>query len=179
MLRNMQFETNIKKESIADFEKIMLSSGQCRFFMPMGFMSCGENESVRFDCSGFAPLNRYRIERTDDALYLLEHVMLILGRSVEYLIAPWKIMLNTGTVFYNKETGEVKIAYIPVSGKEQNLRKNITNFIMQLRRDVKDNDIRYLDMTIKYINYNNYSIRDIINKIGMFKRQMYLSKKNS
>ena len=32
-------------------------------------------------------------------------------------------------------------------------------------------------MTIKYIYYNNYSIRDIINKIGMFRRQIYLDKK--
>lgn len=179
MWNSMDFKTEIKKESIADFEKIMLSSGQCRFFMPMGFMASGEGEMVRYDCSGFAPLSRYRIERTDDALYLLEQVLIILGSSIEYFIAPWKITLDTGTVFYNKETGEVKMAYVPVSERKHNLRKNIAVFIEQLKREIKDGNARYLDMTIKYIYYNNYSIRDIINKIGMFRRQIYLDKKTS
>ncbi len=179
MWNSMDFKTEIKKDSIADFEKIMLSSGQCRFFIPMGFMANGEGETVQYDCSGFAPLSRYRIERTDDALYLLEQVLIILGSSVEYFITPWKITLDTNTVFYNKETGEVKMAYVPAADKKHNLRKNIAVFTEQLRRDIKDGNAKYLEMTIKYIYYNNYSIRDIINKIGMFRRQLYLDKKSS
>ena len=71
------------------------------------------------------------------------------------------------------------MAYVPVSERKHNLRKNIAVFIEQLKREIKDGNARYLDMTIKYIYYNNYSIRDIINKIGMFRRQIYLDKKTS
>lgn len=51
---------------------------------------------------------------------------------MEYLITPANITLTTDTVFYSKETGEVKIAYVPVEG-EADLRKNIIRFLLQLK----------------------------------------------
>ena len=117
MWENSEFKVEFSKCDMKEFERVMLSSGQCSFFMPMGFMGSENGEAICYDCSGFSPLSMYRIERTEDALYLLEQVLLILGKAVEYLITPANITLTTDTVFYSKETGEVKIAYVPVEGE--------------------------------------------------------------
>lgn len=176
MWDNMEFKVKISSGSLREFEKIMLTSGQCSFFMPMGFMGSGKGETVYYNCSGFAPLSRYKIERTEDALYLLEKTLIIISASVEYLITPARIILTTDTVFYNKDTGEVKITYIPSTDPSANLRRNIVRFIGQLRADICDGKERYLDTAAKYIYCNNYYVRDMINKVGIFKRQLYLEK---
>ena len=62
-------------------------------------------------------------KRQEDALYILENVLLILKRSVEYFIDPSKVKITNETVFYNKDTGQVKIAYVPLLKEEINLKK--------------------------------------------------------
>lgn len=172
MWDNSEFKVEFSKCDMKEFERVMLSSGQCSFFMPMGFMGSENGEAICYDCSGFSPLSMYRIERTEDALYLLEQVLLILGKAVEYLITPANITLTTDTVFYSKETGEVKIAYVPVEG-EADLRKNIIRFLLQLKTELCDGKEEYLRKTAQYIYYHNYYIRDMVNKIGRFRRQLY------
>ncbi|MBQ0078327.1 MAG: hypothetical protein KBS66_00350, partial [Eubacterium sp.] len=92
---------------------------------------------------------------------------------IEYLIEPAKVTLTMSTVFYNKDTGEVKIAYVPSASGESNLRKNLVAFIGQLREEISDGNDEYLTETAKYIYYKNYYVKDIINKIAMFKRKIY------
>ncbi|MFQ7474102.1 MAG: DUF6382 domain-containing protein, partial [Anaerovoracaceae bacterium] len=179
MWDNREFKVELNENSVRDFEKIMLMSGQCSFFMPMGFMGSEKGETVYYDCSGFAPLSRYRIERTEDALYILEKTLIILGKSVEYFITPAKITLNTNTIFYNKDTGEIKVTYVPERREKVNLRKNIVKFINQLKTDICDGNEEYLDRAIKYVYYNNYYIKDMVNKIGIFKRQIYMNKNSN
>lgn len=168
------YSLRLKENSVLDFEKIMLTSGECSLFMPMGFMSADEGETVCYDCSGFIPLSRYRIERTDDAFFVLENVVIILNRAVEYLLDPSKVTLNTDTVFYNKETGEVKIAYVPLGSGASDLRKNMVRFIGQLKNEIRDRYSEYLVEVAKYIYYYNYGLNDIINKIGVYRREIYI-----
>ena len=176
MWDNREFKVELNENSVKDFEKIMLLSGQCSFFMPMGFMGSEKGETVCYDCSGFAPLSRYRIERTEDALYILEKNLIILGNSIEYFITPARITLNTNTVFYNKDSGEIKLTYVPVRGEKADLRRNIARFIAQLKVDIRDGREEYLDRAVKYIYHNNYYIKDMVNKIELFKRQIYMDK---
>ncbi|MDO4544889.1 MAG: DUF6382 domain-containing protein [Bacillota bacterium] len=173
MWDNREFRVKIEDNVMREYEKVMLSSGECSMFMPMGFMSEDDGELVCYDCSGFAPLSSYRIERTEDALYLLERTMIILNRAVEYLITPSRITLTTDTVFYNKETGEIKIAYVPMTQEGVNLRKNIVLFIGQLKAEIRDGKGNYLREVAKYVYHHNYFFKDIINKIGLFQRELY------
>lgn len=173
MWRNNEFRVRLEESSIMDYERVMLTSGECSFFMPMGFLGESGGEVACYDCSGFAPLSSYRIERTEDALYILECVLMILGKSVEYLITPAKITITTDTVFYNKETGMVKIAYIPAAPGGMSLRKNLALFIGQLKTDICDRKERYLADAARYILYHNYYVREMVNQIGMLKRKLY------
>ncbi len=173
MWENKEFKVKLKEDSIADYERVMLTSGECSFFMPMGFVGENDGEVVCYNCSGFAPLSSFRVEKTEDALYIIECVLLILGKSVEYFISPSKITVTTDTVFYNRDTGEVKIAYVPSSSDSSNLRKGMVNFIGQLKKDIRDGNENYLVEAAKCIFYNNYYVKEMVNKIGLFKRQLY------
>lgn len=178
MWENREFRIKLEENAFRDYEKIMLSSGECNFFMPMGFMGEGESEFVSYDCSGFAPLSSYRVEKTEDALYILECVLLIVGKSIEYFITPAKITISTDTVFYNKDTSQVKIAYIPIGNDNVSMRHNLISFIKQLKEDICDGNEKYLEETEKLIMYHNYYIREMVNKIGLFKRQIYNEREN-
>jgi len=173
MWENKEFSIRIEEDAFRNHERIMLSSGECSYFMPMGFMSEDGMEVVRYDCSGFAPLSSYRIEKTDDALYILECVLLIAGKSIEYLITPGRITINMDTVFYNKETSQVKIAYVPATGDNVSIRRSLVSFIKELKSDICDGKGKYLEEAEKFIMYHNYYIREMVNKVGLFKRQLY------
>ena len=84
-------------------------------------------------------------------------------------------------MFYNKETGEVKIAYVPVENSSEALRKNIVKFLLDIKADVKDDRGGYIGRIAKHICSSNYYIRDIINKIGIYRREIYIlnSRKNA
>jgi len=178
MWNNREFRIRLEENTMRHYERVMLTSGECNFFMPMGFMGEDSGEVVCYDCSGFAPISSYRIEKTEDALFILEAVLLIIGKSVEYLITPSRITVTADTVFYNKETGQVKIAYVPMRGKNIDLRRNLAIFIRQLKRDVCDGKERYLVEAARYILCNNYYIREMVNKVGVFKRQIYSEAKS-
>lgn len=179
MWENKEFRVRLEENSMRDYERIMLTSGECGFFMPMGFIGEEGGEVACYDCSGFAPLSSYSIEKTEDALYILESVLLIVGKSVEYLISPAKITVTEDTVFYNKETGQVKIAYIPVIGENISMRSNLSAFIDQLSQNICDGKGHYLLESKKYIMHHNYYIREMVNKVGLFKRQLYSETKEN
>ena len=174
MWENKNFRVRLEENAMQDFEKVMLTSGECNLFIPMGFVSENGREYGNYNCSGFAPLSSYRIERTEDALYILENVLIILKSAVEYYIDPAKVTVTSDTVFYNKDTGQIKIAYIPLRAERINRRKNIVSFIGQLKIELCDGKEKYLVEAAKYIYYHNYSLREMINKAGMLKRQLYM-----
>lgn len=173
MWENKDFRVRLGEDTMKGFEKAMLSSGECSLFMPMGFINENGREYGCYDCSGFAPLNRYLVERTEDALYILENVLIILEGSIEYFIDPARVTLTDETVFYNKDTGQVKIAYIPIAGGDLNVRKNIVFFIGRLKSEICDGKEQYLIDAAKYIYYHNYRLREMVNKVGMLKRSLY------
>ncbi len=175
MWENKEFRIKLQDNLIYDYEKVMLSSGQCDFFMTMGFVGDEEGETACYYCSGFAPLSGYRIERTEDALFLLERTLVILRNSIEYLISPTRVTLTTNTVFYNKDTGQVKIAYIPQDNPNMNLRKSLVSLIGELKADLSDGHEELLDEIARCIYYKNYFIKDIINRVAIVKRELYAS----
>lgn len=173
MWENKDFRIRLGENTMMDFEKVMLSSGDCSAFIPMGFVNENGREYGYYNCSGFAPLSSYVVEKTEDALYILENVLFLLERSIEYFIDPAKVTLTDETVFYNKDTGQVKIAFIPIAGKEFELKKNIVFFIGRLKSEVKDGKEGYLVEAARYIYYHNYRLREMVNKVGLIKRRLY------
>lgn len=174
MWENKDFRVRLGENTVRDFERVMLSSGECSLFMPMGFINENGREYGCYDCSGFAPLSSYMVERTEDALYILENVMLILERAVDYFIDPARVTVTGETVFYNKDTGQIKITYMPIAGNDLDIRKNIVFFIGRLKSDICDGKEGYLIEAAKYIYYHNCCLREMVNKVGLLKRKLYM-----
>lgn len=173
MWENNDYKMCMREESILDFERVMLSSGECNYLIPMLFIGETDRLTAYYDCRGFIPLSKYKVEKTTDALYIMEKVLLIMSNVVEYLITPSKIMLTTDTVFYDTENGEIKIAYVPVDDGQDSLRRNLITIIAQLKADICDGHGEYLDRLANLVYSNNYHLRDLVNKLGLLRRELY------
>lgn len=168
-LRSNDFKLELKEGAIKDYEKMILSQIN-DIFMPMGFISTSECELVTYNCSGYSALRQCRITEVLEALEILERTLILVGRAGEYLISPRKIMLSQDTIFYNRETRQVKIAYVPVEDKYCSLRENMSGFISEMEKNVAGTGRKYLEDVKKEMDENNYYIQDLINVIGTIRR---------
>lgn len=173
MWENNEYKLCLKEESILGFERIMLASGQCSHLLPMVFICDEKGLLSYYDCGGFVPISSFRVDRTEDALFVLEKVLLIISRLVEYLINPEKMLLSTDTVFFNPETGQIKIAYVPHDSGQGELRRQILKLIALLKADVSDGKESILDSFAGTVFKNNYRTIDLVNVLGMLRRQLY------
>lgn len=171
-IRNNDFKLRLKEGAVREYEKIVLSSGLCDLFVPMGFVSSEEGEIISYHCSGYAALRQCNITETMEAFEILEKTFLLVSRAGEYLITPSKITLSVDTIFYNRQTKQVKIAYVPVNRQEASLRENMAGLMMQMEQGVKGNGRAYLQKVRKQMEENNYYIRDLINVIGEMRRKL-------
>lgn len=168
-IRDNNFRLELKEGAIKDFEKVILSEVN-DIFMPMGFVSCDEGEVVSYNCSGYASLNQCNVTEVLEALEILERTFLLISRAGEYLITPSMITLNMDTIFYDRGSGQVRIAYVPVEKENCSLRENLAGFITEIEGKVREDGKPYLDKVKTQMEENNYYIRDLINVIGDIRR---------
>lgn len=170
IIRDNNFKLDLKEGSIKDYEKIILSEVN-DIFMPMGFVSYEKGEIVSYNCSGFSSLKQCHITEVLEALDILERTFSLVGRASEYLISPNKITLSTDTIFYDRESGKVRIAYVPVDRDNASLRENIAHFITEVKMNLQETERTYVETVKTQLEDNNYYIKDLINVIGEIKRK--------
>lgn len=168
-IRDNGFRLELKEGAIKDYEKVILSDIN-DIFMPMGFVSYDEGDVVSYNCSGYASLAQCGITEVIEALEILERTFLLISRASEYLISPNMITLSMDTIFYDKNSNRVRIAYVPVDRENAVLRENITGFITEFSDSVKEESRIYLDEVKTQLEENNYYIQDLINVIGDIRR---------
>lgn len=168
-IRDNNFRVELKEGAIKEYEKVILSEVN-DIFMPMGFVSFDEGELVTYNCSGYSSLSQCDIKEVLEALEILERTFLLVSRASEYLISPNKITLSMDTIFYDRGTHQVRIAYIPVEREAANLRENMSSFITEIKGNLQDRDKIYMDKVRKQIEENNYYVQDLINIIGDIRR---------
>lgn len=168
-MRNNDFKLKFKDGAIKDYEKVILSQVN-EIFMPMGFVSTAEGDLVTYNCSGYTALRQCKITEVQEALDLLERTFMLVSRAGEYLISPRKILLSLDTIFYDRKTRQVKIAYVPLDENTTTLRENMSDFISEMEDGVTGTGRSYLENVREQMNENNYYIRDLINVIGEIKR---------
>lgn len=170
--QNKDFKLRLKEGSVKEFEKIVLSSGLCELFMPMGFVSCEDGEIVSYNCSGYTALRHCGLKDVRQALEILEKTFLLVSKAGEYLITPSRIMLTLDTIFYDRRTKQVRVAYVPMPRDRMNLQENMMTFIGEVGRQLPGKKQEYLEKVKKQIKENNYYIKDIIHLIGELKRKI-------
>lgn len=153
------------------FERVMLSSCECRYFIPMRFLEENGRLTVRYDCSGYSPISSYRIERTEDVLFILEKAVLILQHSAEYLIDPHRIALTARTVFYSRKEGDIRVAFVPLKNPVRDTASAAASFLAELSGDLEDGGLPLLQALQKNILENNLNPAAIIREIGLLRRK--------
>ena len=103
----------------------------------------------------------------------------MVNRAGEYLITPGKITLNMDTIFYNRKTKQVRIAYVPAEESKMSLRENVAEFFTQMEEKLKDTEKIHLEEVKKKMEEQNYYIGDLINIIGEMRRKLYMPEETS
>lgn len=173
MWENNEYKMKFNGSNVLEHEKIMLSSGECDYLLPMVFIGEESDQVAYYDCSGFIPLNRYSVETAEDAFFIIENVLVIISGVTDYLLTPAKISLTKDTIFYNTDTGEIKIAYVPATEKPAELKRNLLFLIAQLKADLTDGHGSYLDRFARIIHYGNHHTDDLLNRLGFLRRELY------
>ena len=162
-------------------EERVLACGSCSGFLPMSFLHTEHGLSARYERGGFTPLSGFRIERTEDALYLLERTVLILRHAPEHLLIPERIYVRTDTVFYSKKGDHLRIAYLPKSANAAKagenpalppLQKELIFFLAQLRQDLCDDHADLIARLAKEIYYNRPDMKALLRTIGLMRRAL-------
>lgn len=168
-IRDNNFRLQLKEGAIKDYEKVVLSELN-DIFMPMGFVSFDEGELVTYNCSGYSSLSQCNVTEVMEALEILERTLVLVSRASEYLISPNMITLNLDTIFFDRQSRQVRIAYVPVECEASNLRENMSGFIKEMGKNIHEKGRMYIDKVRSQMEENNYYIQDLINIIGEIRR---------
>lgn len=160
------------KNPFYQHEQVILSSGSCPGFFRIAFLRHADGLDAAYDCSGFSPLSSFRVERTEDALYLMEETLRILHRAPEYLLAPERAVIRTETVFYDKQNGRLRIAFIPLASGSSALLRNLLLFLAQLKQDLRDGHAGIIDRFARDMYYSCLDTGDMVRLIGAARRQL-------
>lgn len=172
MWENERYTQILPKDSVYRHERAVLTDGSCDRFLPVVFVQKENALLATFDCSGYLPLSRYRVEKTDDALYLIEKALRILHVSCEYMLSPERLTISTDTLFYDRKTGDLKLAFLPLPPERVGLRRNLILFLAQLKQDITDPYSGYLDRFAREIYFGNLSLPDMISVLGLLRREL-------
>ena len=71
----------------------------------------------------------------------------------------------------DRETGKVRIAYVPVESEGATLRENMAEFITEFRMNLCEDDRPYMDKVKNEMEENNYYVQDLINIVGDIRRK--------
>ena len=165
---NYRFEA----DRLLSHETAMISRGLCDSFLPTSYIYDMGGITAVYDSDGYKPLSEYRIEETGDILYILEKILLMLRRSQDYLFAPERILISPETVFYQQDTGDMKIAFIPIAGNNNDLHRNILQFLIRTKGDLCDPFISYLNVFAHKSVNDNLSLEDMLTLAGYLRRQL-------
>ncbi len=168
-IRDNNFRLQLKEGAIKDYEKVVLSEIN-DIFMPMGFVSFDEGELVTYNCSGYSSLSQCNVTEVMDALEILERTLVLVSRASEYLISPNMITMNLDTIFFDRQSRQVRIAYVPAERESASLRENMSGFIKEIGENVQEKGRVYMDEIRSQMEENNYYIQDLINIIGEIRR---------
>ena len=112
----------------------------------------------------------FEAENGLEALEILERTLVLVSRASEYLISPNMITLNLDTIFFDRQSRQVRIAYVPVECEASNLRENMSGFIKEMGENIHEKGRIYIDKVRSQMEENNYYIQDLINIIGEIRR---------
>ncbi len=165
------FEKEYFNNEMKEFEMSILSDRVCSSFVPTSFIRETDRLTAVYSYDGFLKISQCRFKDIIQPLNLIERVIKELVKGGSYYLDYSRAELTCDTVFYCSETQEIKIAYIPVK-ENGSFGSNLIEFVTELKNCYFGSSAEYLDRLIAFLQENNYSTDDIINRIIELKREV-------
>lgn len=171
-LREAGYRWEMPAGSVLPFEERILASGLCDFALDMTFSTYRGVKRARYDCGGYVAVGEMDLTSPDRALEVLEKTLLAMGKAGEFFLDRDKILLNGETVFYNEESGDIRIAYYPRE-KALPVTENMVAFAEDLERMSGDVGRRYLARLRELFLRHNSGLRDMQRATCELRREIF------
>jgi hypothetical protein len=100
---------------------------------------------------------------------VLEKTLLTMTHAGEFFIDRDKVLLNTGTVFYNRRCKDVRIAYFPRE-KGMEIRQSVEEYVKELAAMTGEKGKALLERTLLLFSRNNCDLSQMITVVGEIRR---------
>lgn len=188
-----RFIVEREKSGIYNFEKTVLTLGECKSILPMYSVSINGKDLIYYDFTGYMQLSSYinsnkdtRLlinELTNDSGFPFENALTILDTILrklkgveEYLLSVNRVPLLTETIFINLYNQDIELTYLPSLCDAAPLQQRIISLMDSLGELYQNNEITLCFNTIKEtILQKNLGIDGILNTIGLTQREISYS----
>lgn len=180
---------------VREYEKKMLCSCECRYTIPMHFLTEDHKLKAFYDFTGSIQLkdyarrkiqNEYRSgedhERVADVLRILSEILECIKGMENYLIFPDRVTVHTDIVFIDMNTGRTALAFYPNESPEQDLQGRIGEMVSDLSGMFHSDEAdQYLHRIEEFIAAKNPGLDGMIRYLESMRREagyIYWNAKN-
>lgn len=175
----------VMETEIRGYEKKMLCSGECRYTIPMHFLSEDRSITAFYDFTGYIQMKQWfgremrsytsardNQKQIKDVLQILAGILECIKGMENYLIFPERITVHPDTVFIDLNTETVALAFYPNESPET-LQSRITGLIHELSGLVhSDETDLYLKKIEEFILMKNPGLDGMISFLGSLQREV-------
>lgn len=134
-----QFQVVFSPKDFPDFHKKILSEGLCKGVLKMHFILQDQELYAYYEFDGYQGLeekiNRWRIEKRPVHLLLLRmfsDIIEVVLDGEDLLLSLEGFRLHPNTIFFNQETNQIALAYMPESQSDEAIKDSIQHKMLNL-----------------------------------------------
>ena len=180
-----KFYLQFDDSQILKYEKMMLSGSSCPYTLPMKFLSHDGITKVWYDFTGYIQLKEYikteycntiklnDLEPTYEAIDIILKILQNLKEIEDYLILPYRISVNSDTVFINPSDVSILLAFYPNEAPELTLQKRIFNMLSKISSWYQNDEVvQYISRFQNTVYEKNLGLEGMISVLYAMKREL-------
>lgn len=165
------FEKMYDKGMIREYEQKVISDGICESFIPISFIDEGSKMRLIYKYDGYLMISECRFRQIIQLFNIIDLVIMNVEEAFDYMIEPARLEIKGNTVFYRRDTEEIRLAF-SVSDNDSGFTENLISFMNELMLRYDGNSGEYMDKLKEYILKYNPDFSSIRKKIKELKMQI-------
>lgn len=156
-----------KKENLMDERYNILTESVCKSIFPISIICSNEQIIGYYKTGEYRRISDYNELTAESILTFIEIFLLAIEECNQYLIFPDEYVINSNTVYVDRNFKNVKITYVPDRRRLKTSIK-LKFFVNELKRITSSSDIMYLNMLEELLGTDSISylkIRYFVTKL--------------
>ena len=176
----------LMETEVREYEKKMLCSGECRYAIPMHFITEDQKLKAFYDYTGYMQLKDYAGKKMKnenrlaedrklvaDVLQIISEILDCVKGMENYLIFPERITVHPDAVFIDLNTGRTALAFCPNKSPELTLQNRIIGLVRDLSELFRSDEAdQYLRKIEEFIAAKNPGLDGMISFLGSLQREV-------